>query len=131
MAQPGLIRNFSAASIIAANRLVAVDVAADFAVTLAVDASTVVAGATEQGSDEHLRVDVVMTQSAPVEFGETLTAGTWIVPDAQGRAVAFDPANFVAATQVHLVGWAMEDGIEGTIGDVFLMPQLLATIPTV
>lgn len=130
MAQPGFIRNFSSEDIIAANRLVVVSAAADFHVALAVDASAMYAGVTEQGTDEHLRVDVVMTQSAPIEFGEALIAGTPIVADSEGKAVEFDPSNFVGETQVYVAGWVMEDGEAGVIGDVFLNPHVLATIPS-
>ncbi|WP_029772342.1 hypothetical protein [Pseudoalteromonas sp. TB51] len=130
MAQPGLIRNFSAEDVIPANRLVVVSAAADFHVGLAIDASAMYAGVTEQGTDEHLRVDVVMTQSAPIEFGEALIAGTPIVADSEGKAVEFDPANFVGETQVFVAGWVMEDGEAGVIGDVFLNPHVVATIPS-
>ena len=130
MAQPGFIRNFSAEDVIQANRLVVVSASADFHVGLAVDASAMYAGVTEQGTDEHLRVDVVMTQSAPVEFGEALIAGTPIVADSEGKAVEFDPANFVGQTEVYVAGWVMEDGEAGVIGDVFLNPHVVATIPS-
>ncbi len=130
MAQPGFIRNFSAEDVIPANRLVVVSAAADFHVGLAVDASAMYAGVTEQGTDEHLRVDVVMTQSAPVEFGEALIAGTPIVADSEGKAVEFAPANFVGQTEVYVAGWVMEDGEAGVIGDVFLNPHVVATIPS-
>lgn len=130
MAQPGFIRNFSAVSSIAANRLVVVSALEDFHVVAATDASTVFAGVTEQGTDNHLRVDVVMTQSAPVEFGGDIAAGDLIVADAEGKAIALDLADYVGETQIHVAGWAMETGDAGTIGDIFLAPQLIATIPS-
>lgn len=130
MANPGFIKNFVATAVIAANRLVVVSPVADFAVASAVDASAAYAGVTEQGTDEHLRIDVVMTQSAPVEFGGVIEAGDLIVADADGKAVAFDLATSVGETQIHIAGWAMEDGDVGVIGDIFLAPQVIATIPT-
>ncbi|GGF00769.1 DUF2190 family protein [Pseudoalteromonas gelatinilytica] len=130
MAQPGFIRNFSAVSSIAANRLVVVSALEDFHVVAATDASTVFAGVTEQGTDNHLRIDVVMTQSAPVEFGGDIAAGDLIVADAEGKAIALDLADYVGETQIHVAGWAMETGDAGTIGDIFLAPQLIATIPS-
>jgi len=130
MAQPGFIRNFSAEDVIPPNRLVVVSAAADFHVGLAIDASAMYAGVTEQGTDEHLRVDVVMTQSAPIEFGEALVAGAPIVADSEGKAVGFDPANFVGESEVYVAGWVMEDGEAGVIGDVFLNPNVVATIPS-
>ena len=130
MAQPGFIRNFSSEDVIPANRLVVVSAAADFQVEPAVDASAVFVGVTEQGTDNHLRVDVVMTQSAPVEFGGDIAAGDLIVADADGKAIALDLANFVGETQVYVAGWVMEDGEAGVIGDVFLNPHVVATIPS-
>jgi len=130
MAQPGFIRNFVAVAAIAANRLVAVSALEDFQVGPAVDASAVFVGVTEQGTDKHLRVDVVMTQSAPVEFGGDIAAGDLIVADADGKAIAFDLADYEGETQIHVAGWAMEEGDDGTIGDIFLAPQLIATIPS-
>ncbi|BDF94308.1 hypothetical protein [Pseudoalteromonas sp. KAN5] len=130
MAQPGFIRNFVAVAAIAANRLVAVSELEDFQVIGATDASAVFAGVTEQGTDQHLRVDVVMTQSAPVEFGGDIAAGDWIVADADGKAIALNLADYVGETQIHVAGWAMEEGDAGTIGDIFLAPQLIATIPS-
>ncbi|WP_063705193.1 DUF2190 family protein [Pseudoalteromonas gelatinilytica] len=130
MAQPGFIRNFSAVSAITANRLVVVSALEDFHVAAATDASAVFAGVTEQGTDNHLRVDVVMTQSAPVEFGGDIAAGDLIVADAEGKAIALDLADYVGETQIHVAGWAMETGDAGTIGDIFLAPQLIATIPS-
>ncbi|ATG77646.1 hypothetical protein [Pseudoalteromonas sp. 1_2015MBL_MicDiv] len=130
MAQPGFIRNFSAEDIIPPNRLVAVSAAADFHVGLAIDASAIYAGVTEQGTDDHLRVDVVMTQSAPIEFGGDIAAGDLIVADADGKAIGLDLASYVGETKIHVAGWAMEEGDAGTIGDIFLAPQLIATIPS-
>ncbi|MBS3796680.1 hypothetical protein [Pseudoalteromonas sp. BDTF-M6] len=129
MALPGFIRNFIAAGAIAANRLVSVSAANDFEVNQANGATAVFAGVTEQGTDNNNRVDVVMTQIAPVEFGGDLVAGMWVVADADGKAVEFDPANFVGASEVHVAGWVMEDGDAGTIGDIFLNPHLVANIP--
>jgi hypothetical protein len=71
-----------------------------------------------------------MTQSAPVEFGEALIAGTPIVADNEGKAIEFDPANIVGQTEVYVAGWVMEDGEAGVIGDVFLNPHVVATIPS-
>lgn len=130
MAQPGFIRNFSSDGEIPPNRLCIVSAAADFQVALATGADAMFAGVTEQGTDDHLRVDVVMTQSAPVEFGEELVAGTPVIADEEGKAIAFDVANFVGEAELYVAGWVMEDGAAGTIGDVFLNPHLVANIPS-
>ncbi|MEC8325909.1 MAG: hypothetical protein VX100_07420 [Pseudomonadota bacterium] len=125
MAIPGLIRNFSCSTPVAANRFVAAD-GADFSCKQANGVGAAILGATEQSSnDNHNRVDVVLTQSCPVEFAGNITAGDQVVADASGKAVALDMAAYVDDAQVFVAGTALESGDAGVIGEIQLNPYLI------
>ncbi|NOU50260.1 hypothetical protein HG263_06855 [Pseudoalteromonas sp. JBTF-M23] len=124
MAIPGLIRNFAATGEIKPNRVVAVDVG-DFMASQATGVASNALGVTEQGTDNHLRVDVVMDQIAPVEFGGDFVGGEWAVPDSEGCVVPFDAATFAEDEVINVVGKVLEAGDAGTIGDIHVTPFLI------
>ncbi|USE71520.1 hypothetical protein CTT31_20775 [Pseudoalteromonas maricaloris] len=124
MAIPGLIRNFAATSEIKPNRIVAVSVG-DFMAAAAAGVADNALGVTEQGTDNHLRVDVVMDQIAPVELGGDFDGGEWAVSDADGRAIPFDKATFAEDDTINVVGKVLEAGDAGTIADIHVTPFLI------
>jgi hypothetical protein len=65
------------------------------------------------------RVDVIMAGIAEVEYGGAVTRGALLTTDASGRAVVAAPA---AAANNRIIGYAMESGVLGDIGSVFLSP---------
>lgn len=124
MAIPGLIRNFAAEGEIKPNRIVAVSVG-DFMAAAATGVADNALGVTEQGTDNHLRVDVVMDQIAPVELGGDFDGGEWAVSDADGRAIPFDKATFAEDDTINVVGKVLEAGDAGTIADIHVTPFLI------
>lgn len=124
MAIPGLIRNFAATGEIKPNRIVAVSVG-DFMAAAAAGVADNALGVTEQGTDNHLRVDVVMDQIAPVELGGDFDGGEWAVSDADGRAIPFDKATFAEDDTINVVGKVLEAGDAGTIADIHITPFLI------
>ncbi|WP_419147529.1 hypothetical protein [Pseudoalteromonas 'SMAR'] len=124
MAVPGLIRNFAATGEIKPNRIVAVS-AGDFMAAAAASVADNALGVTEQGTDNHNRVDVVMDQIAPVELGGDFAGGEWAVSDAEGRAIPFDKATFAEDDTINLVGKVLEAGDAGTIADIHITPFLI------
>ncbi|AXQ98007.1 hypothetical protein WLQ65_03830 [Pseudoalteromonas piscicida] len=124
MAIPGLIRNFAATGEIKPNRIVAVSVG-DFMAAAAAGVADNALGVTEQGTDNHLRVDVVMDQIAPVELGGDFDGGEWAVSDADGRAIPFDKATFAEDDTINVVGKVLEAGDAGTIADIHVTPFLI------
>ena len=124
MAIPGLIRNFASNTNIDANRIV-VCASGDFMCQQAADVTQAVLGVTEQGTDKQGRVDVVMTQIAPIELGADFNGGEFAVADAQGRAIPFDKDTFADDDTINVVGKVLEAGNEGTIADITLIPFLI------
>ncbi|PCK30453.1 hypothetical protein [Pseudoalteromonas piscicida] len=124
MAIPGLIRNFAATGEIKPNRIVAVSVG-DFMAAAAAGVADNALGVTEQGTDNHLRVDVVMDRIAPVELGGDFDGGEWAVSDAEGRAIPFDKATFAEDDTINVVGKVLEKGDAGTIADIHVTPFLI------
>lgn len=124
MAIPGLIRTFESSSEIKPNRIV-VCAPGDFMCSQASAVTESVLGVTEQGTDNHFRVDVVMTQIAPVELGAAFNGGEYAVADAQGRAIPFDKATFAEDDTINVVGKVLEAGDEGVIADIALNPFLI------
>ncbi|MBQ4864387.1 hypothetical protein J8L98_22095 [Pseudoalteromonas sp. MMG013] len=124
MAIPGLIRNFEATNEILPNRIVVVDTG-DFMAAQATGVADNALGVTEQGTDNHLRVDVVMDRIAPVELGGVFFGGEWAVSDAEGRAIPFDKATFAEDDTINIVGKVLETGDAGTIVDIHLTPFII------
>ena len=124
MAIPGLIRNFKSDSEIKQNRIVAC-AAGDFICQQATSVTENVLGVTEQGTDNHGRVDVVLTQIAPVELGADFNGGEYAVADAEGRAIPFNKDTFAEDDTINVVGKVLEAGNEGTIADITLNPFLI------
>ncbi|MEC4091829.1 hypothetical protein [Pseudoalteromonas rubra] len=124
MAIPGLIRNFASTSAIAANRIVAV-APGDFMASQATGVADNALGVTEQGTDNHNRVDVVMDQIAPVELGGDFAGGEWAVSDSDGRAIPFDKALFAEDDTINVVGKVLEAGDAGTIADIHVTPFII------
>jgi hypothetical protein len=65
------------------------------------------------------RCDVIMAGIAEVEYGGTVTRGALLTTDASGRAVVAAPA---AGVNNRIIGFALESGVVGDIGSVFLSP---------
>lgn len=65
------------------------------------------------------RVDVQLTDLAPVEYGGNVTRGALLISDSVGRAIA---ATAAAGTNVRVMGVAMESGVSGDIGSVMIAP---------
>lgn len=124
---PILIKHFTATAALEAHLLVAL--ADGFTVTHATDASKAIVGVTEQSTTDNLSVDVVCSGHALVRAGGAINAGDTLVADAQGRAVAFDAANFAGAGEVYTAGTAMESAAEGDVITYAIAPSLIARLP--
>ncbi|MCG7549213.1 hypothetical protein [Pseudoalteromonas sp. Of7M-16] len=124
MAIPGLIRNFESNAPLPANRFVAADIG-DFMATNATGIQSPILGVTEQGTDKKLRVDVVMTQLAPIELGGDFAGGEYAVSDSEGRAIPLDPTALADDTEIHVAGKVLEKGDAGTIVDIHIAPFVI------
>jgi hypothetical protein len=67
------------------------------------------------------RVDVVRAGIAPVEYGDTVTRGSKLMSDADGKAV---PAAASAGDNVNVIGIAEVSGANGDIGAVLIAPSV-------
>lgn len=66
-----------------------------------------------------------------VEFGEEFVVGIFVIVDVEGKVIVFDVVNFVGEVELYVVGWVMEDGVVGMIGDVFLNLYFVVNILSV
>ena len=124
---PGLIKNFDAATPIAAHRIVAM-FTDDFAVRQANSVAQPIIGVSEHGNDGNAladRCDGVMSQIGYVEFGATITPGQPIISDAEGKAIPFDKTAYIEDVEIWVLGIALEGGDAGTIGNVTINPFLI------
>jgi hypothetical protein len=121
----GLIKNRSNTGAVNDNRIVCNDPDVDFSVKQAAAVTTAIAGVVQYGQENQARVDVVMTGIADVEYGGDVKNGDPLVSDAQGMAIKFAVASHADDALIWLLGIAQEDGSAGTIGSVFINPQLI------
>jgi hypothetical protein len=118
MANPGLIKSFTSEAAIAAYRIVKFGTS-DGAVLQAAAVGDSLIGVTGQvAGDAGKRVDVILSDTAEVEYGGNVTRGDWLTSDASGRAVSAAPA---AGVNNNVIGRAMVSGVLGDIGAVMLM----------
>lgn len=119
MANPGLIKNFTAEAAVLPRRIVKHG-ATDFSALHGAAATDALFGVTaELAADAGARVDVILTGTADVEYGGTVNRGDPITSDAVGRAVASTPA---AGVNNRIVGFAGMSGVVGEIGLVQIAP---------
>lgn len=119
MANPDLIKTFTAEAAVAAYRIVKHGTADTNVVQAAAstDALLGVSGLLAGVIDN--RVDIILCDIAEVEYGGTITRGDWLTADANGKAVAAAPA---AGVNANVIGRAMMSGVTGDIGTVLLAP---------
>ena len=108
----GLIIALIALTAVSAYRLVQFG-PAEGTVQHAAEGASCLGVTTDVGAAAGQRVDVTLTDIAPVEYGGTVTQGDRLASDAEGRAVA------VTGT-AKSVGIAMVSGKAGDIGGVLL-----------
>ena len=119
MANPGLIKSFTAEAAVAAYRIVKHG-STDFAVVPATAVTDSLIGVTGQVAGAiTTRVDVSINDTVDVELGATVTRGDWLTTDSVGRAVTAAPA---AGVNNNVIGKAMQSGVVGDIITVLLVP---------
>jgi hypothetical protein len=115
---PGFTKTFTAETAVAPYRIVKHG-STDTAVVQAAAVLDSVLGISGQVLGEvGKRVDVVMSDTAEVEYGGVVTRGDWLTTDANGKAVTAAPA---AGVNNNVIGRAMCSGVLGDIGSVMLM----------
>lgn len=115
MSNPGLIKAFKAGAAIAARRVVKFE--ADGDVVQAAAATDAVIGVSDLGAAAGQTVDVILSDTAAVEYGGPVTFGAPLTADADGKAVVAAPA---AGANNWIIGQAMVDGVAGDIGLVHI-----------
>ncbi|ACI98532.1 capsid cement protein [Rhodospirillum centenum] len=116
MSNPGLIKAFKAGAAIAARRVVKFE--ADGDVVQAAAATDAVIGVSDLGAAAAGdTVDVILSDTAAVEYGGPVTFGAPLTADADGKAVVASPA---AGANNWIIGQAMVDGVAGDIGLVHI-----------
>jgi hypothetical protein len=122
MQHVGLIKNFTAESVIEKRRLVTFGSAEGHAARAGVGdvlmGTTAIRGAAAIGD----RVDVCLDNIREVEFGGPVAFKDPLTSDATGRAVKAEPA---PGTSVPIIGRAMSAGSAGTIGHTIIQPSIL------
>ena len=93
MNNPRDIKNFTAASAVAAKRIVAL--AAGGSVSQASAGTDNIIGVVELACESGSRVDVVTGGIAEVEAGGSISCGDWVTADSNGKAVAADSTDEV------------------------------------
>jgi hypothetical protein len=115
MANPTLIKNYTAEAAIGANRIVKFG-ATDYNVLQSAAADELLIGVNENLPVEAgERVDVIRAGLASVEFGGAVARGQPVTSDANGKAVA-------AAAGDSVIGIAETTSIAGDIAPVLLVP---------
>lgn len=119
----GLVKNLTVSAAIEAYRIVAFGAAVE-TIMQASAASDLLVGVTgvvgAVAADE--RVDVYMDGVRTVEFGGDFEAGDPLMADADGKAIkAVTPVD----TTIRIVGFAMEAGGAGVLGQVHISPQTM------
>ena len=117
MANPGLIKTFTAEATVAPYRIVKHGSADTNAVPASAVTDSMIGVSGQVQGDITKRVDVTMSDIAEVELGGTVTRGDWLTSDANGKAVTAAPA---AGTNNNVIGRAMASGVLGDIAPVFL-----------
>jgi hypothetical protein len=123
MANPGLIKNYTAGGAINQYRVVKFG-ASDGVVVQGAAATDLLVGVSCQpgavASGE--RVDIVRSGSAEVEYGGTITRGKKLTADADGKVIEAAPA---AGANAHIIGIAEVSGVVGDIVPMFLEPGMM------
>ena len=123
MANPGLIKTYTAGGTIAPRRLVKYG-ANDGEVLQAAAATDLIIGvsgsAETHASGE--RIDVILSGSAEVDAAGVIARGSKVVSDANGKAVIAAPA---AGSNVHVAGFVMVTSAANDIVDVFLSQAVM------
>lgn len=118
----GLTKAFLAETAVTRRRIVKFG-SSDAGIVLAGAATDLCVGvATEIDAAIGQTCDVVMSDIADVEFGGTVTRGSKLTADAQGRAVAAAPA---AGSNVHVIGIALVSAVANDVGPVLLKQSVM------
>lgn len=119
MANPGLIKTFTAEAAVAAYRIVKHGASDTAVVQAAASTDSLLGVSVAVPGDLGKRVDIVLSDTVEVEYGGTVTRGDWLTSDANGKAVTAAPA---AGVNANVIGRAMASGVVGDIGLVLLAP---------
>ena len=119
----GLVKNMTASAAIERYRIVAFGAAVE-TINQASAAADLIAGVTGQvGTEtEDERVDIYMDGVRTVEFGGAFEAGDPLTSDADGKAIKAVPG---ADSTIRTIGFAMEAGGAGVLGQVHISPQTM------
>lgn len=122
MSNPDLIKNYVAGGSIGEYRVV--KFSADGTVVQAAAATDLLIGVCCQpgGAATDERVDVVRSGMADVEYGGTITRGTKLTSDSNGKVVAAAPAT---GSNAHVIGIAEVSGVSGDIVPMMLTPGVM------
>lgn len=122
MASTLLNRNYTAGGAIAPFRIVKPG-ANDGEVLQAAAAADALMGVCESvGPASGERCDIVKAGIADVEFGGTVTRGSPVTADANGKAVAAAPA---AGSNVRIIGFAEVTAAAGDISPILIAPGVM------
>jgi len=112
----GIIKAFSAENEISERRIVAAG--SEASAVKQANASDVAVGVSGiRGGQKGDVVDVALTGIHRLDFGGDVSAWSFVKSDADGRAVK-------AASGDRAIGIALDDGVEGSYGDVLIQPQI-------
>lgn len=115
----GLVKNFTAETLVNKRRIVAFGTGDGLVKQAASDTDTFgVSGV--RGAQAGERLDVYLSGVHPVECGAVVVAGHFVTADADGRAIPAAPA---AGVQMLVIGRALQSGGVGAQLDILIQPQ--------
>lgn len=119
----GLVKNMTVSAAIEKYRIVAFGAAVS-TINQASAAADLLVGVTGQvgAVAEDERVDIYMDGVRTVEFGGAFEAGDPLTADAEGKAIKAVPG---ADATIRIIGFAMELGGAGVLGQVHINPQTM------
>lgn len=120
MPNPGLTKNFTAGAAIAAHRIC--KLSADYTAIQAAAAADASIGVSELAADSGARADIILSGTADIEFGGSVTRGLPVTSDVDGKAVLAAPAT---GANARVIGFAMVTAAAGDILPVLLCPSIM------
>lgn len=119
MANPDLIKAFTAETAVTARRIVKFGTADGNVIQAAAVTDGLMGVSDPLGGALNARVEVILDGIAEVEYGGNVTRGDLLTTDANGKAVTAAP---ITGTNNRIIGQAMVSGMLGDIGLVHIEP---------
>lgn len=119
MSNHGLTKAFVAGAAIASNRFIKFGADDRTVIQGAAAGDSIFAVSDDVGCASGERIDIILTQTATIEYGGTVTRGSLLMSDSVGRAIA---ATAASGTNVRTGGIALVSAVSGDKGPILILP---------